>query len=352
MSPSLAGAEASLHVSFPQSPSLNLPLGDMSRIGEARRLALTVGRRAGLSAAESSDLGIVVTEIASNAVRHAGGGELLLRLLGGPDAGGVEMLCSDRGRGMANVAESSRDGHSTGGSMGTGLGAARRIAHVFDIHSVAGLGTVVLARMWAGGAQRGPGGADVAGVCLPTEGETRCGDAWSAVSAGGRHLVAVADGLGHGEGAADASSQAMQLFASNVARPPAEIVQAIHDGLRATRGAAVAVAEIDARAGRLSYAGVGNIAARILDAAGMRSLVSHHGIVGHRMRKVQAFEYPWTRDGTLIMQSDGITSHWKAESWPGILRRDPALLAAAIHRDHARPRDDSTVVVARTSPAA
>jgi len=352
MSPSLAGAEALVHVLFPQSPSIALPLGDMSRVGEARRLAATVGRRAGLSAAEASDLGIVVTEIASNAVRHAGGGELILRLLGGPAAGGVEMLCIDRGRGMVNVAESSRDGHSTGGSMGTGLGAARRIAHFFDIHSVAGLGTLVLARIWAGGASRRPAVTEVAGVCLPTEGETKCGDAWSALTAGGRLLVAVADGLGHGEGAAEASSLAMQLFASNAARPPAEIVEGIHLGIRATRGAAVAVAEIDARAGRLSYAGVGNIAARILDASGMRSLVSHHGIVGHQMRKVHAFEYPWTGEGTLIMQSDGITSQWKAESWPGILRRDPALLAAAVYRDHARLRDDSTVVVARTSPAA
>lgn len=352
MSPSLAGAEAFERLSFPQSPSIALPLGDMSRVGEARRLAVTVGRRAGLSAAESSDLGIVVTEIASNAVRHAGGGELILRLLGGPEAGGVEMLCVDRGRGMINVAESSRDGHSTGGSMGTGLGAARRIAHVFDIHSVAGLGTLVLARLWAGGASRRPGGPEVAGVCLPTEGETKCGDAWNAVVDGGRHLVAVADGLGHGEGAAEASALAVQLFASNASRSADEIVGAIHLGLRATRGAAVAVAEIDVRAGRLRYAGVGNIGARILDGTGMRSLVSHHGIVGHQVRKVQAFEYPWTGEGALIMQSDGITSQWKAESWPGILRRDPALLAAAVYRDHARPRDDSTVVVARTSPAA
>ena len=352
MSPSLAGAEAFVHPAFPRSPSIALPLGDMSRVGEARRLAVTVGRRAGLSAPESSDLGIVVTEIASNAVRHAGGGELILRLLGSPGAAGVEMLCVDRGRGMANVSESSRDGHSTGGSMGTGLGAARRIAHVFDIHSVAGMGTVVLARLWAGGPPRRSGGAEVAGICLPMEGEMACGDAWDTVSTDGRHLVAVADGLGHGEGAAEASSLAVQLFATNASRPAAEIVHAIHAGLRATRGAAVAVAEIDVRAGRLSYAGVGNIAARIADAAGMRSLVSHHGIVGHQMRKVQAFEYPWNGESALIMQSDGITSHWKSEAWPGIFRRDPALLAAAVYRDHARPRDDSTVVVARTRPAA
>ncbi len=349
MSLSLAGADGPVGIPHALSPSIGLPLGDLSRIGEARRLAIGVGRRAGLSEAESSDLGIVVTEIASNAVRHAGGGELVLRLLGGPGAGGVEMLCIDRGRGMANVAESSRDGHSTGGTMGTGLGAARRIAHLFDIFSISGAGTVVLARMWAGGPKRGQPVAEVGGICLPVEGETKCGDAWSAVTGEGRRVLMLADGLGHGEGAAEASTAAVRLFDTHAARPPAEIVELLHAGLRATRGAALAVAEIDGEAGRLSFAGLGNIGGRILVGGGMRSLVSHHGIAGHRAHRVQAFDYPWTDEATLIMQSDGIMSQWKAESWPGILRRDPAILAAVIYRDCARPRDDSTVVVYRAA---
>jgi anti-sigma regulatory factor (Ser/Thr protein kinase) len=323
----------------------------VSGIGEARRLAASVGRRAGLSAAESSDLGIVVTEIATNAVRHAGGGKILLRLLGGPGGGGVEMLCIDRGRGMASVSESSRDGHSTGGSMGTGLGAARRIAHVFDVYSQPGSGTVVLARMWAGGAGRGPGVAVASGVCLPMDGETKCGDAWRVVSAGRRSVVVVADGLGHGEGAFEASTAAMALFERHAQLRPTEILERIHAGLRSTRGAAVAVTEIDAGAGRVTYAGLGNIAARIITEDASRSLVSHHGIAGHEARKVQAFDYPWSPGATLIVQSDGIATQWKTESWPGILRRDPALLAGLLYRDFARPRDDSTVVVVRPSGA-
>ncbi len=347
MSPSLAGAEGLVERAHAQSPSIGLPLGDLSRIGEARRLAVSVGARAGLSPAESSDLGIVATEIASNAVLHAGGGELVLRLLGAPGAGGLELLCIDRGPGMADVAASSRDGHSTGGTMGTGLGAARRIAHQFDIHSVAGLGTIVLVRMWAGGGRRVPSAARVGGICLPVEGESRCGDAWGCVSAGGRFMVAMADGLGHGAGAAEASAEAIRLFEACAALPAVEIVERIHAGLRSTRGAAVAVAEIDAAASRLTYVGLGNIAARIQAGGDPRSLVSHHGIAGHQARTLRAFEYPWPGEAVLIMHSDGITAHWKAESWPGLLQRDPALLAAAVYRDAKRPRDDSAVVVAR-----
>ena len=326
--------------------SQTLPLGDISRIGEARRLAIAVAGKAGLGTGEVSDLGIVVTEIATNAVRHGGGGELIVRALGGARPG-VEVLVLDRGPGMANVAECFRDGYSTGGTMGTGLGAARRRAHAFDIHSQPGAGTIVVARLWAGGPPEPGADGDVGAVCLPVAGETESGDGWAAAAGQGRAVVMAVDGLGHGSGAADAARLAVRLFRAHAARPPGEIMDYLHRGLKTTRGAAAAVAEIDVPAARLRYAGLGNIAARIVTDGGFRALVSHNGIVGHQARRVQTFEYPWTAESTLIMHSDGITGHWKAESWPGLMRRDPALLAGLIYRDFARERDDSSVVVFR-----
>ena len=292
-----------------------------------------------------SDLGIVVTEIATNAVRHGGGGELLVRAL---DEGrrGVEVLVVDRGRGMANVAECFRDGYSTGGTMGTGLGAARRRAHAFDIHSQPGGGTAVVARLWAGGAPEA-GAGEIGAVCLPVAGESLSGDGWAAARAERRSVIMVADGLGHGPSAADAAHLAVRIFRSNAARPAAEIMDLLHRGLKSTRGAAAAVAEVDVQAGRLSYAGIGNISARIVTDGGARALVSHNGIVGHQARRIQHFDYPWSDESTLVMHSDGITSHWKPEAWPGLMRRDPALLAGLIHRDFVRGRDDSTVVAFR-----
>jgi hypothetical protein len=127
----------------------------------------------------------------------------------------------------------------------------------------------------------------------------------------------------------------------------------LHRGLKSTRGAAAAIAEIEPGAGRLRYSGVGNISARLITDAGARALVSHNGIVGHQARRFQHFTYPWSADSTLVMHSDGITGHWKPESYPGLVRRDPALLAGVIYRDFSRERDDSTVVVCRQpTPAA
>ena len=255
----------------------------------------------------------------------------------------------DRGRGMASVADCFRDGYSTGGTMGTGLGAARRMAHAFDIYSQPGSGTVVVARVWAGGPPAPGTGREVAGICLPVAGETHSGDGWAAATAEERSVVMVVDGLGHGPSAAEAARLAERLFRAHAARPAAEIMDFLHRGLKSTRGAAAAIAEIDGRAGRLRYAGVGNVAARIVTDAGIRALVSHNGIVGHQVSRIQGFEYPWLAGSTLIMHSDGITGHWKTEAWPGVMRRDPAIAAGLIYRDFSRERDDSTVVVIRHS---
>src|SRR5690606_29642650 len=133
------------------SQSVQFRLSDSSRVGEARRVAVAFGGRAGLSGDALSDLGILVTEIAGNAVRYAGGGEILLRPVSRNGGPGGEVLCLDRGPGMANVIECMRDGYSTAGTMGTGLGAARRLAHHFDIHSIPEQGTEIVARIWLGG---------------------------------------------------------------------------------------------------------------------------------------------------------------------------------------------------------
>jgi hypothetical protein len=95
------------------------------------------------------------------------------------------------------------------------------------------------------------------------------------------------------------------------------------------------------------YAGVGNIATTLWAPGETRSLVSHNGIVGHEMRKVQVFEYPLPPQGMLVMHSDGVSTRWQLEKYPGLALRDPAVVAAVLYRDFCRGRDDATVVVAR-----
>jgi hypothetical protein len=156
----------------------------------------------------------------------------------------------------------------------------------------------------------------------------------------------VTDGLGHGPLAAEASERACRLFDGRTETGPREFIEAAHGDLSGTRGAAVALACVDPSAGRLAYAGVGNIAGTLLDGAdASRGLFSHNGTVGHLLRKVQEFEYPWGPASTLIMHSDGLQTRWALSKYPGLARRHPAVIAGVLYRDFKRGRDDVTVVV-------
>jgi hypothetical protein len=126
----------------------------------------------------------------------------------------------------------------------------------------------------------------------------------------------------------------------------------MHAALRSTRGAAVAVAEIDERAGQLRFVGVGNIACSVTANTGTRSVASMAGIVGHEMRRINEFTLPFESGATLLAHSDGINTRWKLDQYPGIRPRHPALLAGLMYRDHVRGRDDASVLVARRSLAA
>ena len=323
---------------------------DPSQIGEVRRVAMRVAEEAGLDESRRSDIGIVATEAATNVVRHAGRGEVLISEVerAGP---GVELVCVDHGPGIADVEASMRDGYSSAGSMGAGFGAMRRLADDFSIYSAAGVGTALGCRFWPGR----PGtdnGMAWAGLAVPLRGETACGDAWTVAQGPWGTAILVVDGLGHGASAAAAAGEAVRIFREQTTFQPEHLLGVLHAGLRSTRGAAAAIALIDGGRREIRYAGVGNISAAILTGDGARNLVSHNGTLGLQLRKAQEFVYPWPPGALLIAHSDGLATHWKLEQYPGLFRQDPALVAAMLYRDHARRRDDTSVVVCRLAESA
>ncbi|MEP6687698.1 MAG: SpoIIE family protein phosphatase [Gemmatimonadales bacterium] len=329
--------------------SLALTVTDASQVGAARRAVVTLAERLGCSETIGGKVALVVTELATNLVRHAGGGELLVRAMAGPTIG-LEIVAVDSGPGMASVEQAFRDGYSTGGTNGTGLGAVRRMADGCDIFSAPGAGTAVLARIELDARVRRPG-PSVSGVSVAQAGEEVCGDGWAWSAAGDHWSVLVADGLGHGPAAALASAEALRVFREHPGIAPAELLGLAHSALRPTRGAAIGLAEIWPGRRELTYTGIGNIGGAILTAGSLRSLVSHAGIVGHECRKIQSFSYPWSEASVLVLYSDGLQSRWTLDRYPALAARDPALLAAVLYRDFSRRRDDVTVVVGREAAA-
>ena len=185
------------------------------------------------------------------------------------------------------------------------------------------------------------------GICIPCPGETLSGDGWDYATAEDSLTVMVCDGLGHGLFAAEATRQAITAFRAGPAAATTLVLSRVHDALRSTRGAAAAVATIDRRVGLLHFCGVGNISGSIVSGADVRHLVSHNGILGHTAPRIAEFVYPWTDRCQLVMHSDGISARWRADEWPGLWRRTPALIAGALCRDWIRGRDDATAIVVR-----
>jgi anti-sigma regulatory factor (Ser/Thr protein kinase) len=330
---------------------------DPSQVAEARRCALRAAEAAGFAAAPAGQVALAATELATNLLKHGGGGQLLVEA----SAAHADLLALDRGPGMADVRGCLADGFSTAGTLGHGLGAVRRLSSRLEIASWPGQGTAVWARVvpTIGPvlAQAGPplqppaaGGHAPAALSVPKPGESVCGDAWSSHTDAQGHTLFMVDGLGHGPDAALAASEAVRQFLLSRDAPPDAIVHAVHRALRPTRGGAVAAARIDWRRRCVVFAGLGNIAGAVVARSGeTRRMVSHNGTAGHNARKIQAFEYP-ASDSMLVMHSDGVGTHWALDRYAGLLNAHPMLVAAVLYRDHARGRDDATVLACPTDP--
>lgn len=338
-------------------PSVRIAIDESTGVSEARRAAQRLAETAGFEPHQTSQLEIVVTEAGSNVVKHAGRGEILLRsfrassgtgpLASGPS--GIEVIALDRGPGIADYAAARVDGWSSASTLGLGLGSIDRLSRESDVYSRASGGFALYARVWASAQPTATRGAraDISGVSVAMPNEVACGDAWTSDASERRLRVLVVDGVGHGLAAEHAAVLALQVLMRSAAISTTQVIQAIHEALRSTRGAAASLAEIDFEQGVMRYCGVGNVSALVHDASRVRHCVSHHGTLGHGTVRTQEFQYPWAPDAMLVIHTDGVSARWNFDDYPGIESKHPALVAGVLYRDHARENDDMTVVAVR-----
>jgi anti-sigma regulatory factor (Ser/Thr protein kinase) len=332
----------------------SLAVTEASQIAEARRGATDIATTLGGDELIAGKVAIVASELATNLIKHGGGGELLLSSYEIGTEAGVQLIALDRGRGIANLQECRRDGYSSVGSTGHGLGAIQRQSTLMEVATWPSLGTAILARVEVRGdpdpasGERPKGTSPTSSGCVnvPKPGEEVCGDACTVADTPAGRTAMVVDGLGHGPDAAIAANEALRLFHRHQQLPVPRILEYLHAGLRPTRGAAVAIARYDAQRSTVVYGGIGNIAGSIQTGHEMRRMISMNGTAGHVARRIQTFDYP-SAGGLLIMHSDGLTMHWSLERYPGITRMHPTLIAAVLYRDYARHRDDATVLVVK-----
>lgn len=325
----------------------SLLITESSEIAQARRAVAASAARQGFDEQDAGRATLVAMEICSNLVKHGGGGELIVQPLERGDVRGVGLVGLDKGPGIADLARCLRDGFSTGGSPGTGLGAIERMSQVFDVYSQPGHGTAVLAQLWPDKRTAREATPEIGAIVVQKSGEIECGDTWCYVERAGGALVMGVDGLGHGLGAAQAASAACEAFMTERTRAPGVVLERVHANLRTTRGAAVIVIDIDWDQGRLLAAGIGNMVAVIVEGNSAKRIPSYNGIVGHASPRIRELSYAISPAAAVIFHSDGLSASWQPERYPGLMQHPCATIAAVLYRDCTRRRDDSMVVALR-----
>jgi anti-sigma regulatory factor (Ser/Thr protein kinase)/serine/threonine protein phosphatase PrpC len=340
---------------------------DEAQVGAARRGVNRFASRLGFSADQLSEIDIVVQEIGTNAARYATSGGCLhwTETLGAEP--GLELFYFDKGPGIFDLDRALRDGVSSGGSLGAGLGAMRRLLDEFDAYSTvkgttrrlttarrSTYGTAILGRKWVAAPQgeardeRARRDERRLGVwSRPRPGEETNGDAYFVGHHDGETLLAVVDGLGHGRGAREAAAAAVEVLEQWRGERLDELTLAVHDALRATRGAVMGAVVLDPARESFAYAGVGNVEVRVLGSAEPARPIPTNGTLGARLSQVRVWPHRWTEGSTIVIASDGISASWDATAYPGLAARTPQLLAGVLLRDFGRASDDATVLVYR-----
>jgi anti-sigma regulatory factor (Ser/Thr protein kinase) len=298
-----------------------LRVEDASAVAACRQAVQTMAERLRFPAARIGQLALAVTEAASNLHKHAEQGSLLLCVNRDGPQPGIDLVTIDAGPGVRDVSAALRDGHSTAGTLGIGLGAIQRLADFADMYSRPGHGTSLVARFCVSPPVSQPRWA---GLIRPITGETECGDAYGVVPADGVVTAVLDDPAGE----------------------PAALLERVHRRMSGTRGGAVGVVQVSGQLAR--FAGLGNVAASIVSDGQRKSMISIPGIAGVQARTIRQFEYEVPPGSAVIVHSDGVSSRWEAAALPALEARDPLLIAAVLLAEAGVHRDDVGVLVLKS----
>ena len=304
---------------------------------------------AGFTTAKTGEIDIIVAEMASNLVKHAGGGEIFVRIFCEGEHEAIEIISIDQGKGMQDPVKMMEDGISTTNTLGHGLGSMKRLSDVFEIYSLRDWGTIILSRVYKKSQPlKTRPRTEIRPFIVAKPGETLSGDGYSYKVKKDSVQLFLGDGLGHGEDAHKAVSKAIAAFWECPDTAPPDILRYIHHAVKKTRGLVGTIASYSFTEKKWKICGIGNISTRTQSGLNTKNHMSYNGILGLNIpNTLKEQEIGHERGQLLIMCSDGIKTRFDLQKYPGIFKYDLSVLAAALFRDYARETDDMSVIVAR-----
>lgn len=109
-----------------------------------RQFAIDIG----FGLVDQTKIVTAASELARNTLDYGGGGTMKLETLQEGGRRGLRLTFEDQGPGIPDIEMALKDGFTTGGGLGMGLGGAKRLANDFAIESAVGEGTRVTIVRW------------------------------------------------------------------------------------------------------------------------------------------------------------------------------------------------------------
>lgn len=331
-----------------------IPISADIDLFKARRAGREMARQIGFQDGDVPLIELAIAELVTNILKHAGQGILTIT----PVDNGMEIISEDNGSGMEDIAAVLSGAKKSRKGLGIGLAGVNRMMDQLEIHSEKGRGTTVITRKWL---LRPPlsqrrqqddavcsTGLMQYGICsIPAYGAEVNGDAYLIREYEGQALLAVIDGLGHGERAAEAALAAVDYLRTNYRQDLAAIIAGCHHALKKTRGVVMGLARVNFAAATLTCSGVGNIRIKTNGVQPARP-VSVPGIVGGNFRHAMQEVFPYSKGDTLFLYSDGISERLDPVRFDAQGRgRGPQQIAEDVVREFGKNNDDTTIIVAR-----
>lgn len=335
-------------------------------VGQVRRHIAEKSKEIGFSNIAVGEISIVVNELCTNLLKHHSvEGKIIFKRLEINGRVGIEIIAEDKGPGIVNVDEVIKDGISTKGTMGGGLGAIKRLMDSFELYSRTrtnlgkyigyghfwgnnGIGTIVITQKWlTSESDMGKKEVKISVMSRPYIGCKVNGDVYYIKESNNKIIFALIDGLGHGVEANKAAIRANELLEENNYKPLKELLYSVDNGMKHTRGAVIGICIIDKNTKSFQYGSIGNVQLRYILNNKTRKFIATNGTLGITLNtKVNVQQSSYENGGIIIMNTDGISNKLEYDEYLGLPTHNPTVLSNMIFRDFAKDNDDATVLVA------
>ncbi|MGB5339297.1 MAG: hypothetical protein WBO06_09400, partial [Gammaproteobacteria bacterium] len=267
----------------------------------------------------------------------------------------LELFALDYGPGIAHLPAAMEDGYTTARTMGKGLGAIRRLAHRSEFYTLPASvapdspwhGMSVWARFYLSTPIKDPR-YEIGSFLRAYQDDRHNGDCISMKLEGNSLKWLHMDGLGHGKSAYDATVGTAEIMQEG--STPMHTMETLSGSMKGTRGAVAIAAELDLETSSGTLCGVGDMAAYMVCNGQRRSISFAPGVLGHEHRSLEALPLNFPPQSLLMTASDGIRRSWNLDTFPGLWRLHPQLIALFLGNTAGRGNDDKSLFVIRTTP--